>query len=85
MALATQQPTSTAVNRAFDVIASFVESFEPGRYSGGDAAELVTLFARGERLCAAGKTLAARRAADANQHQCAGHRTPAHWLAEATG
>jgi hypothetical protein len=85
MALATKQPTTTELNEAFDVIGAFVESFEPGRYSGGDAAELVTLFTRGERLCAAGKTLAARRAADANQHQCAGHRTPAQWLAEATG
>jgi hypothetical protein len=85
MALATEQSTTTAVNEAFDVIAGFVESFEPGRYSGGDAAELVTLFARGERLCAAGKTVAARRAADANQHQCAGHKTPALWLAEVTG
>ncbi|MGH9098156.1 MAG: HNH endonuclease signature motif containing protein [Acidimicrobiales bacterium] len=85
MASATQQPTTNQVNRALDVIASFVESFEPGRYSGGDAADLVTRFARGERLCAAGKTLAARRAADAHQHQHGGHRTPAHWLAEATG
>ena len=87
MALATQQPTTstTELNEALDVISSFVESFEPGRYSGGDAAELVTVFARGERLCAAGKTLAARRAADANHHQCDGHRTPAHWLAEVTG
>ena len=85
MALATEQPTTTAVDQALATIAGFVEGFEPGRYSGADAAELVGVFARGERLCAAGKTLAARRAADANQHQSAGHRTPAHWLAEATG
>jgi hypothetical protein len=85
MALATEQSTTTELNQALAAIASFVESFEPGRYSGGDAAELVTLFARGERLCAAGKTVAARRAAEANQHQRGGHRTPAMWLAEVTG
>ena len=85
MALATEESTTTAVNEAFEVIAAFVESFEPGRYSGADAAELVGVFAKGERLCAAGKTLAARRAADANCHQSGGHKTPALWLAEVTG
>ncbi len=85
MALATEQSTTTELNQALAAIASFVESFEPGRYSGGDASELVGVFAKGERLCAAGKTLAARRAADANCHQGGGHRTPAHWLAEVTG
>ncbi|HWD50919.1 MAG TPA: hypothetical protein VG412_00855, partial [Acidimicrobiales bacterium] len=69
MALATEESTTTELHRALAAIASFVESFEPGRYSGGDAAELVGIFAQGERLCAAGKTLAAKRAADADQHQ----------------
>jgi hypothetical protein len=68
-----------------EAIASFVESFEPDRYSGADASDLVALFARGEHLCAAGKTLAARRAADASFYQWDGYRTPAHWLASLTG
>ncbi len=85
MALATEQSTTTELNQALATIASFVESFEPGRYSGADASVLVGVFAKGERLCAAGKTLAARRAADANCHQGAGHKTPALWLAEVTG
>jgi len=84
MALVTQ-PTTTDLDRALDDIARFVESFEPGRYTGDDAAVLVARFSRGERLCAAGKTLAAARAADANCHQRRGHRTPALWLAEVTG
>ena len=84
MALA-PQPSTTALTRAFDTIASFVEGFEPGRYAGSDAAALVDIFSRGERLCAAGKTLAAKRAAEANQHKAGGHRSPAHWLAEVTG
>jgi hypothetical protein len=85
MALATEQSTTTELNQALDAIACFVEGFEPGRYSGGDASELVGVFAKGERLCAAGKTLAAKRAAEANQHRQGGHRSPAHWLAEVTG
>ena len=85
MALATEDSTTTQLNEALAAIAAFVESFEPGRYSGADASVLVGVFAQGERLCTAGKTLAARRAADANQHQSGGHRTPAHWLAEVTG
>ncbi|HEX3460500.1 MAG TPA: hypothetical protein VHT49_06320, partial [Acidimicrobiales bacterium] len=89
MALATQPssaaPTTPALTRAFDTIASFLEGFEPGRYAGSDAASLVSLFTRGERLCAAGKTLAAKRAAEANQHKAGGHRSAAHWLAEVTG
>ncbi|HWE71032.1 MAG TPA: hypothetical protein VG205_11740, partial [Acidimicrobiales bacterium] len=83
MALA-NQPSSAALTGAFDTIAAFVEGFEPGRYSGPDAAGLVGFFTRGEHLCAAGKTLAAKRAAEANQHREAGHKSPAHWLATVT-
>src|ERR1019366_8582563 len=57
----------------------------PGRYSGEDAARLVTWFTRAERLCAAGKTLAATRAAAANCHRTTGQRSAAHWLAGVTG
>jgi hypothetical protein len=79
------QPSSTDLTQAFDTIGCFVERFEPGRYSGPDAATLVDSFAKAERLCAAGKTLAATRAAEANQHREGGHKTPAHWLATVTG
>ncbi len=68
-----------------ETIASFVASFEPERYSGSDAAQLVTTFTRAERLCGAGKTLAASRASEANLHHQTGHRTPAEWLAGVTG
>ena len=78
-------PTSAALIRAIETIASFVGSFEPGRYCGDDAAQLLSSFTRGERLCAAGKTLAAKRAAESNQHQRHGHRSAAHWLADLTG
>ncbi|MGP0109079.1 MAG: HNH endonuclease signature motif containing protein [Acidimicrobiales bacterium] len=76
---------ASALSDALDAIAGFVSEFEPGRYSGEDAARLVTWFTRAERLCAAGKTLAATRAAAANCHQTTGQRSAAHWLAGVTG
>jgi hypothetical protein len=85
MALANQPPTPKTVIGAIDILRAFVKAFEPGRYPGPDAATLVATFTEGERLCAAGKTLAAKRAAEANQHRAGGHKTPAHWLAEVTG
>jgi DNA-directed RNA polymerase specialized sigma24 family protein len=45
----------------------------------------VNLFARGERLCAAGKALAARGVDDCRTWQTEGFRSGAHWLATKTG
>ncbi len=70
---------------AVEVVASFVAGFEPGRYSASDAASLVTLFEWGKRLCAAGETLSASRAAEGNAHHLSGHRTPDEWLSSVTG
>lgn len=70
---------------AVDAIASFVSFFEPGRFGGGDAALLVSLFARAERLCVSGRALAAARAVEARCHEASGHRSGAEWLAAATG
>ena len=63
----------------------FVRSFEPARFSGDDAASLVRRFARIEHLAQAGKTLAARRAADSDIHRRSGQRSGAEWLAAETG
>ena len=70
---------------AIDVVSSFVSSFEPARYDGKDAARLVEAFTLGKRLCSAGETLAAARAAECNAHLATGHRDPADWLAAVTG
>jgi hypothetical protein len=70
---------------AIDLIAAFVADFEPGRYDDADAASLVGYFSRAERLCAAGKTLAAGRVAESNRPALAGHPSAAHWLAGVTG
>jgi hypothetical protein len=76
---------AAALSSAIDVIARFVSGFEAGRYAGQDAATLVAWFTRAERLCAAGKTLAAARVAESRGHLRSGHRTPAEWLASVTG
>ncbi len=70
---------------AVETVASFVAGFEPGRYSVTDAASLVSLFERGKRLCVAGETLSASRAAEGNPHHRSGHRTPDEWLSSVTG
>ena len=74
-----------AFRSAVQTIGSFVADFDPRCYSGEDAALLVSWFTKGERQCAAGKTLAAARAAASHVHTRGGHKTPAHWLAEVTG
>jgi hypothetical protein len=78
-------PATPALESTVDAVASYVASFEPERYSGEDAARLVTVFARLERLAGTGKTLAASRAARCHPNLSTGHRTPAEWLAATTG
>ncbi|MGH9079830.1 MAG: HNH endonuclease signature motif containing protein, partial [Acidimicrobiales bacterium] len=73
-----------ALAGAIEVIASFVSDFEAGRYDADDAAELVSWFCRAERLCGAGKTLAAARVAESNRPEQSGHKSAADWLASVT-
>jgi hypothetical protein len=53
--------------------------------SPGDAALAVSVFVRGENLCAAGTALCAERAARGGEHRRAGHSDPSSWLAERSG
>jgi hypothetical protein len=78
-------PGAADLSAAVEVIAAFVRSFEPGRYAGADAATLVSVFTAGKRLCAAGETLAATRAAQCHPERQSGHRTPGEWLSSVTG
>ena len=64
---------------------SFLATFDTARFTGPDAATLVSRFARIERLASAGKTFAARRSAEAEVHRDSGHQDPARWLAAQTG
>ncbi|HKH26054.1 MAG TPA: DUF222 domain-containing protein [Acidimicrobiia bacterium] len=58
---------------------------DPGRFDGHDAAALLETFARGERVCAAAKSLLARRVEETKVWRESGHRSAAHWVAETTG
>src|ERR1700722_9244398 len=77
--------SADSLSEAIALLESFVADFEPGRYSGDDAAVLVERFTLGEHLCATGKALAAKRAAETELHRRDGHRSAAEWLARKTG
>ncbi len=79
---------STVPNGADEILgalAAFVQGLDMDLLSGDDAARLTALFARGERLCATGKAMAARRAAECRQWAQTGHRSPEQWLAQVSG
>ena len=59
--------------------------FEPGVSGGDEAMQLLRLFAEGERLCAAGKVLAAGRVSETEVWRRGGWRSLADWMAEAAG
>jgi Domain of unknown function (DUF222) len=73
------------VRGAVSQLEEVLRDLDPGRVDGRDAAELLDVFARGERLCAAAKTLLARRVAETGVWREGGHRSAAHWVAETTG
>src|SRR3984885_10088068 len=77
--------SADSLSEAIALLEAFVAEFEPGRYSGDDAAVLVERFTLGEHLCATGKALAAKRAAETELHRRDGHRGAAEWLARKTG
>jgi hypothetical protein len=57
----------------------------PGTLEGQRAAELFEEAARAERLCTAIKSRLARRVEETKVWREGGHRSAAHWVAEATG
>ncbi len=66
-------------------LAGFVAGFDTGAFSGSDAARLTELFARGEKLCATGLAMAARRASECSAPERAGVRSREEWLAGISG
>ena len=70
---------------AVAVVKRVVGAVDPSRLKSADALALLEVFSEGEKLCSTGKTLVAVRAADTNEWARKGHRTPAAWLAGATG
>jgi hypothetical protein len=61
------------------------EELVPGALDGHRAAELFEDAARAERLCGAIKSRLARRVEETKVWREGGHRSAAHWVAEATG
>jgi Domain of unknown function (DUF222) len=68
-----------------DEILEYLASFEPGTYTGKDAAKLVGIFSEIERAGAAGKLLSARRVEETQVHEREGHKRAGTWLASVTG
>jgi hypothetical protein len=58
-----------SIRAAIDVLERDVATLDAHGLSGADAARYVALFARGERICAAGKTLTAARVSVTNAWQ----------------
>src|SRR5438093_589415 len=73
------------VQAAIGALRAAVQRLDPDYLSTDEATLAVKCFAEGERLCAAGKTLAARRVERTGAWKQGGHRSAAHWVAEATG
>src|ERR1700723_126228 len=59
--------------------------FDPALITPADAARAFDVFDALERTVVAGKTLVAARATEAGEWKAKGHKSPASWLAQATG
>ena len=70
---------------AIDALAAAVRSLNVAVITGDNAAGLTELFARGERLCLAGKALTARRATVCGEWSRRGFRSREEWLASVSG
>jgi Domain of unknown function (DUF222)/HNH endonuclease len=73
------------LRRAVGDLEAVSRALDPSCLDGRGAAALVEVAARGERICSAIKTLGARRVEETHAWREEGHRSAAHWVAEATG
>jgi len=73
------------VRHAVAALERVARELDPSLLDGHDAADLFEAFGRGERVCAAAKALLARRVDETGVWRDNGHRSAAHWVAEATG
>jgi hypothetical protein len=73
------------VRGAIDSLERMARGLDADCLDGSDAAELVAVATRGERICAALKTVGARRVEKAGTWKASGQRSAAHWIAEHTG
>lgn len=70
-----------ALSAALEVLASQVGLLDASCVSSDGARRLLALFVRGESICAAGKTVVARRVETSNAHEGTGHRDAASFVA----
>jgi len=73
------------LRRAVGDLEAVSRALDPSCLDGRAASALVEVAARGERICSAIKALGARRVEETNAWREGGHRSAAHWVAEATG
>src|SRR5918992_919562 len=73
------------ITRIIERLRDELRELYPGAVTPEEAADLVEAFAEGERLCSAGKSIAARVVERSGAWSGNGHRTAAHWMAEKTG
>jgi hypothetical protein len=73
------------IRDAVETLEAAVGLLEPDCIDGRDAAALFDVVGRGERTCAAAKTLLARRVDETGVWKESGHRSAAHYIATATG
>src|SRR2546429_479931 len=73
------------VRTAVAALERAARDLDPALIDGPGAANLLQAFGRGERVCAAAKALLARRVDETGAWRGNGHRSAAHWVAEATG
>ena len=78
-------PSAVALQSLVDQLRTVVRELHPRGLSRDEAAELIQVFAEGERLCAAGRTIAARVVERSGAWRADGHRSAAHWVADRTG
>jgi hypothetical protein len=75
----------SAIREAVSALRSGLDELAQQSLSGSEAAELLRILTEGERICAAGRTLAARHIETSNVWQHDGHRSAAEWIAAETG
>ena len=73
------------VRCAVDALKATARALDPLCVDGTDAAALFDLVSEGERVCGAMKALMARRVEETGVWRKDGHRSAAHWVADATG
>ncbi len=73
------------VRSAVDALKATARALDPACIDGRDAAALLEVASEGERVCGAMKALLARRVEETQVWREGGHRSAAHWVAQATG